>query len=509
ATLTGLNNIIFGNVTADGTASNPVFNGPLTSTLTYSDIEGGLAGAGNIDAAPLFVNAAGDDFQLTAGSPAIDTAIVNTVPATATPTKDLLGVARPQGAALDMGAYEYAAPVLPVNGICGSANGGTFTVAPSNDLCSTGTTSAVAGSGPFAWTCAGSNGGTTASCSAQLQAPPADTTPPTVVSVDTSNATSSNSFAFTVTFTEEVTAVTSGIRIDTYHGIATVSGSVVTIRFDQVTPDKDQVYTLTIPAGTFKDAAGNLNDLYTAPVTFANGRIPPPPPVNGACGIANGSAFDTTPTTDLCSAGTASVVTGVGPYYWSCAGSNGGTTATCSAQYQAPPNNTDFTPPAVVSVDTSSATSSNSYAFTVTFTEAVVKIGSGIRVGTFYGSATVSGSIATIRLDQANPVKDQAYTLTIPAGTFRDVGGNLNTLYTAQISFANGITPPPPPVIGVCGSANGSAFPSAPTTNLCSAGTASTVTGVGPYYWSCAGSNGGATANCSAQYQAPPSDDVT
>ena len=47
---------------------------------------------------------------------------------------------------------------------------------------------------------------------------------------------------------------------------------------------------------------------------------------------------------------------------------------------------------------------------------------------------------------------------------------------------------------------------SAPTANLCTAGTASTVSGSGPWSWSCAGSNGGTTATCSATKvaSAPP-----
>ena len=57
----------------------------------------------------------------------------------------------------------------PVNGACGSANGGSFTSAPTTNLCSVGTPSSVTGSGPWNWTCAGSNGGTTASCSASLK----------------------------------------------------------------------------------------------------------------------------------------------------------------------------------------------------------------------------------------------------------------------------------------------------------------------------------------------------
>jgi hypothetical protein len=55
-----------------------------------------------------------------------------------------------------------------VNGACGSANGTTASSKPSANLCSAGTSSSVAGSGPWTWSCGGSNGGTTASCNVSL-----------------------------------------------------------------------------------------------------------------------------------------------------------------------------------------------------------------------------------------------------------------------------------------------------------------------------------------------------
>ena len=53
-----------------------------------------------------------------------------------------------------------------LNGVCGAANGTIFTSAPTAGLCTSGTASAVNGSGPWNWSCQGGNGGTTASCAA-------------------------------------------------------------------------------------------------------------------------------------------------------------------------------------------------------------------------------------------------------------------------------------------------------------------------------------------------------
>jgi hypothetical protein len=54
------------------------------------------------------------------------------------------------------------------NGVCGSANSSTFNTAPTGNLCSNGTASAVTGTGPWTWTCSGTNGGSNASCAANI-----------------------------------------------------------------------------------------------------------------------------------------------------------------------------------------------------------------------------------------------------------------------------------------------------------------------------------------------------
>jgi hypothetical protein len=53
--------------------------------------------------------------------------------------------------------------------------------------------------------------------------------------------------------------------------------------------------------------------------------------VDGACGAANGVAVSAAPTADLCTSGTASAVTESGPWTWRCNGSQGGSSASCSA----------------------------------------------------------------------------------------------------------------------------------------------------------------------------------
>ena len=54
----------------------------------------------------------------------------------------------------------------------------------------------------------------------------------------------------------------------------------------------------------------------------------------GRCGNANNLSVATTPVANLCDAGTPSTVTGMGPFNWNCNGTNGGPSVSCSAQLQ-------------------------------------------------------------------------------------------------------------------------------------------------------------------------------
>ncbi|MCX5769135.1 MAG: hypothetical protein NTZ09_02500, partial [Candidatus Hydrogenedentes bacterium] len=92
------NCIFWGNV---GYQSGNEVYGYSQPVVTYSCIKGGYEGTGNISSDPLFADPDNGDYSLQAGSPCIDTGTAD-----GAPDEDILGVARPQGAGYDMGAYE-------------------------------------------------------------------------------------------------------------------------------------------------------------------------------------------------------------------------------------------------------------------------------------------------------------------------------------------------------------------------------------------------------------------
>jgi len=127
---TGNGGGMYNNFVCSPTVTNCIFwdngqeiddDGSLTPVVTYCDIEGGYSGVGNIEADPMFVDPANNDYHSQPGSPCID-AGTNT----GAPTEDIEGSPRPIDgdgdgtATTDMGAYEYAppapAPPPPVGG---------------------------------------------------------------------------------------------------------------------------------------------------------------------------------------------------------------------------------------------------------------------------------------------------------------------------------------------------------------------------------------------------------
>jgi len=102
-----------------GDSPDEIYDSGSTPVVTYCDVQGGYSGVGNIDADPLFVNPAADDYHLQSGSPCIDTGS-NAAPSL--PTTDFEGDPRivdgngDGSAVADMGVDEYVPPPPPIVG---------------------------------------------------------------------------------------------------------------------------------------------------------------------------------------------------------------------------------------------------------------------------------------------------------------------------------------------------------------------------------------------------------
>ncbi len=107
-------NVVIRNSILWGNEGGEVFNVDGTADVTYSIVQGGYLGTGNLDADPLLgplqSNRRGltETMELLPGSPAIDAGVDAYCP-----SADQRGVTRPQGIYCDMGAYEYEFPVSP------------------------------------------------------------------------------------------------------------------------------------------------------------------------------------------------------------------------------------------------------------------------------------------------------------------------------------------------------------------------------------------------------------
>jgi hypothetical protein len=94
-----------------GNTGDQIFNDESSNAVvTYSIVQGGFPGTGNLDQDPLFVDATNGDLHLQAGSPAIDAGLTSAN----TTTVDLDGKPRVVNGIIDMGAYEFQVTAAPV-----------------------------------------------------------------------------------------------------------------------------------------------------------------------------------------------------------------------------------------------------------------------------------------------------------------------------------------------------------------------------------------------------------
>jgi hypothetical protein len=117
-----------------------------------------------------------------------------------------------------------------------------------------------------------------------------------------------------------------------------------------------------------------------------------------------------------------------------------------------------------------------------------------------------SPDYTTVTLTPVTPLSEMTrYDLVVYGNNWwpYDIAGNQFSTsgyvaYNSGYVFSTFTTPEVGAADGVCGSANGGTFSSPPTTNLCSAGTASAITNPGSWTWTCSGQYGGNSASCSA-----------
>ena len=185
--------------------------------------------------------------------------------------------------------------------------------------------------------------------------------------------------------------------------------------------------------------------------------------LNGSCGSSNGGNLFVIPNINLCSIGTATSVTGTGPWNWSCAGVNGGTNAACYADIQS---------------------------YTFSFSAGT----GGTLSGTSSQKINHGASTATV-----TAIPSSGYHFVNWTGTNGFTTTTTNPLTVTNVTAAQSITATfaADPINGICGSDNSKTLSVTPT-SLCSSGSASTVTGSGPWSWSCQGLYSGTSQNCSA-----------
>jgi hypothetical protein len=255
----------------------------------------------------------------------------------------------------------------------------------------------------------------------------------------------------TITF---AATITSNQTVANYPAEFSVpSGNVVFFDSFQAGVPLTQQYSWTVPTGTASGSYTMYLGVYTpswhvpalayASIGFKVAASTVASSIDGVCGATNGADLKSAPTSGLCSSGTASAVSGSGPWSWSCVGSGGGASASCSA----------------LLLTNGACGSANGAGFTSTPTANLCSSGTATAVS---GSGPWNWSCA---------------------------GSNGGSTALCAASLATN---------GTCGSANGVTAASAPISGLCSAGTATAVSGSGPWSWNCAGSNGGSTASCEA-----------
>ena len=369
-TNTGLSDLSVSRFTTTGSADFAVTTGggaPCSSLTTTNILAVGTACTVNVTYTPSVASAAAGTFVIVSNdpdSPSLATSLAGTGVITAftiTATSDSNGSIAPSGPKL-VGAnssqdytitpntgYSIAAVLVdgssvglvssytftnvitghtiaasfiltPVNGVCGSSNGGTFTTMPGTNLCSAGTASTIIGSGPWSWTCDGLYGGTTASCSADIQTYTVTVAAGANGSINPASQLVSHGSATSFTITPDVNYHITDVLVD-----GSSVGAVTSYPFTNITANHtiSATFALTVIDTTppvFSSTSPAANS-FVHPATMAMVYYLSEPVLSGSITIARtGGTLDSMPTftytmtsLDLSAGGPHNVSTGWSP----------------------------------------------------------------------------------------------------------------------------------------------------------------------------------------------------
>ena len=213
----------------------------------------------------------------------------------------------------------------PVNAQCGPSHGQSLSSAPATGLCNSGTPSIVSGSGPWTWVCSGVNGGSNASCRAEVSS--------TVCNWACSNWSTCINGTQTRTCTPSPSGctgsnpypITQPCSIGNGFCGAAHGGSFETKPTTGLCNNADMIAIGGNGPWYWICKDKNSDD---ANLCSATKKIVK---VDGVCGSSHKGSYASAPATGLCSSGNASPVYGNGPWVWLCNGSNGGAFAVCFA----------------------------------------------------------------------------------------------------------------------------------------------------------------------------------
>jgi hypothetical protein len=348
--------------------------------------------------------------------------------------------------------YAFVKNIHPVNASCGIADNTCRATAPSaSELCAYGTASAISGSGPWSWSCSGASGGVTVYCTASLS----------------------------------------------------TGGSCGSAK-NVPTSSKPNIRSLC-SSGTASSVNTASDGSWAWTCTSACVGVSCSAPMNGSCGTSNKKSTQNKPSGGgLCLTGTASAVTvaGDGSWAWTCAGSPGGTTASCSAPLSgvcgtANGSIISYPPSATLTVNGGSHSASVAPGGSIPYTWSSTNADSFY--STYASNTCGTGSWTTY----TNSLNGSGNWTPVAS----QVGCTYAITYTA-VQSSTGIRASDTVYFNVYNPVPASTTaPIAPSgSSLCAYGTASAVTALGtnsggPWSWSCLGSTGGTTASC---ITAPP-----